>query len=397
MWLWRGAQSAIFYYAVCTPCKEQSYKRRRKREAAKSRETSRDDLVTEQPRSPFHQPSPFSTNPYWSEEIALGPGPPARKAGHRVSASRTGSQKNLASPDGFVDPKTVAGVISGLKGTPKKDKDRAMRAFSDRWNKVRYQREDEELWGTGIKGSSVGLSGPRRVDTDGSTRYDVPRREDMDDMRHPVIVLNPRSKAETRWMLQPPPSANLMAGKTYPRSERARPKARVRPPFANDDPLDERDEDQGDTRSSRNQDNASPPILVTIPEPERRSRSTQPPAVISSDEQSSRTLQPHESPDGFKLSQRPPLALLAAASSTKPGFPQLNSRSRSTSPADTPRTKSQSPATVALRKPCDTHCVSNETLNSDEEFQLLTPAPPPQHSDIDRKQVHSLHLEFSTH
>ncbi|EER28032.1 hypothetical protein CPC735_033680 [Coccidioides posadasii C735 delta SOWgp] len=207
MWLFRGAQSAVFYYASCTPCGEYFYRRKRKREAARTvRDPSREGIVTDQPVF-FHQPFPFTTNSYWSEEIALGPGPPSRK-GHRNGTSRTSSQRNLTSPQRPADPEVLTGTLEGLK----KDKDALKNPIGDAWNRFRYQREDEELWGLEVKGSSVGLSGRGRSDSFNSSKYYIARNPEVNDL-HPPVVCGPRSRAETRWMLQPPPSAKVMAGK----------------------------------------------------------------------------------------------------------------------------------------------------------------------------------------
>lgn len=197
----------MFFYASCTPCSEHSYKRKRRRDAARTvREPSREGVITDQPVF-FHQPFPFTTNAYWSEEIALGPGPPSRR-GHRNGASRTSSQRNLASPPQPVEPEALSGALPGQK----KDKDGLKNPINDVWNKLRYQREDEELWGVEIKGSSVGLSGRGRTNTADSSKYYIARNPEVNDL-HPPVVSGPRSRAETRWMLQPPPSAKVMAGK----------------------------------------------------------------------------------------------------------------------------------------------------------------------------------------
>ncbi|KMU91824.1 hypothetical protein CIHG_09564 [Coccidioides immitis H538.4] len=153
------------------------------------------------------RPFPFTTNSYWSEEIALGPGPPSRK-GHRNGTSRTSSQRNLTSPQRPADPEVLTGTLEGLK----KDKDALKNPIGDAWNRLRYQREDEELWGLEVKGSSVGLSGRGRSDSFNSSKYYIARNPEVNDL-HPPVVCGPRSKAETRWMLQPPPSAKVMAGK----------------------------------------------------------------------------------------------------------------------------------------------------------------------------------------
>ncbi|KAJ5391669.1 hypothetical protein N7509_007159 [Penicillium cosmopolitanum] len=208
MWLYRGAQSAVFYYATCTPCAEGIDRRKRRKDAVRTqrlKEKHDPDIVTDQPRL-FPQPTPFSTNEGWDQEIALGPGPPARR--HR-KIPRTDSWNTDQS--------------SQLK----KDKSGGlMHPIAERWK--RYQREDEPLWGQDydsdwgqeVRGSSIGFSGRGRAIQEEPSKYYMPRPAPINDI-HPPIVSGPISRADTRWMLQPPPSAKVMAGKErFPTSPR---------------------------------------------------------------------------------------------------------------------------------------------------------------------------------
>ncbi|KAL2865441.1 uncharacterized protein BJX67DRAFT_185291 [Aspergillus lucknowensis] len=213
MWLFRGAQSAVFYYATCTPCANSIDRRKRKKEAARSRsereKQQSDAIITDQPQL-FSQPTPFSTNPGWMEELALGPGPPKRRGGHRSTAhyrmdSWDTGALSIASCEGPGLSLTTSQKLSNI----------GSRHLGDRWNRMlRYQREDEPLWGEEmeVKGSSVGLSGRGKVNARTPSRYYIPRVPPVNDL-HPPIVSGPKSRAETRWMLQPPPSAKVMAGK----------------------------------------------------------------------------------------------------------------------------------------------------------------------------------------
>ncbi|KAM5486444.1 hypothetical protein McanCB56680_001527 [Microsporum canis] len=208
MWLFRGAQSAIFYYAACTPCTEHLERRKRRRDAVRTaREAGRGDLVTDQPV--FYQPTPFSTNAYWSEEIALGPGLPVRR-GRNNTASRTGSQRNLATLDKDKPVVTERAVLTGVLedlSIPKDKKDEP-RGRASRWNSVRYQRDDEVLWGSDGKRSSSSL----RVATRGSSKYSIDPPPEIHDV-YPPIASALMSKEELQWMLRPPPSAKVMEGK----------------------------------------------------------------------------------------------------------------------------------------------------------------------------------------
>lgn len=73
-WFWRGTQSAIFYYAACTPWMEYKHKRKRRKEAAESYRV-RQETIAQQPGI-IPQPAPFETNEGWTEEILRGPHPP---------------------------------------------------------------------------------------------------------------------------------------------------------------------------------------------------------------------------------------------------------------------------------------------------------------------------------
>ena len=74
-WFWRGTQSAIFYYASCTPWVEYKHGKKRKRDAVKARADRNDSAVYTQP-GVVRQPLPFQTNEEWAQEIVEGPGPP---------------------------------------------------------------------------------------------------------------------------------------------------------------------------------------------------------------------------------------------------------------------------------------------------------------------------------
>ncbi|KAJ5752911.1 hypothetical protein N7520_009828 [Penicillium odoratum] len=203
MWLYRGAQSAVFYYATCTPCAEARGRRKRKKDAVRSQRLQEQydtNLVTDQPR-PFPQPTPFSTNEGWREEIVLGPGPPTRRGGNR-NPQRTNSWNT----DELSQMKDKSGSLKNPLG--------------ERWNRMRYQREDEPLWGQDVQGSSIGFSGLGRADPHEQSKYYTARVPPVNDL-HPPIVSGPKCRAETRWMLQPPPSARVMVGKaTFANSPR---------------------------------------------------------------------------------------------------------------------------------------------------------------------------------
>ncbi|KAJ5832123.1 hypothetical protein N7474_000434 [Penicillium riverlandense] len=204
MWFYRGAQSAVFYYVTCTPCASSFDRRKRKKDAARSQRLKdkysdhHTHLVSDQPR-PFPQPTPFSTNDGWRDEIALGPGPPARRGGQRNNVRRADSWNTDQENQDSLTKKDRSGSL--------------MHPLGERWNNwMRYQREDEPLWGQEVQGSSIGFSGRGRADPNESSKYYIARVPPVNDL-HPPIVSGPRNRAETRWMLQPPPTARVMAGK----------------------------------------------------------------------------------------------------------------------------------------------------------------------------------------
>ncbi len=81
------------------------------------------------------------------------------------------------------------------------------------WNKRRYQREDEVLWGLEEQDTkSIGMTPVSRTGSGNKYQY-YARNPAINDLHPPVVSTQPRDKTETQWMLQPPPKAELMAGK----------------------------------------------------------------------------------------------------------------------------------------------------------------------------------------
>lgn len=214
----RGVQSAVFHYASCAPCTGWTDGRKRQK-AAKLARKAREKLELEQPDA-YHHPEPTGTNPYWGEEIALGPGPPPRRA----RRTGTGSSRNVNTAG------TQGSAVS--KGGSSLDVDRGggMRLSDDtsendtNWNRKRYQREDEDLWGheeghaplaPTSTGSSAGIAGftLRRPATSRSGSYYSARAPPVNDLHPPVVSLPSPDPVDNRWMLQPPPKASVMAGK----------------------------------------------------------------------------------------------------------------------------------------------------------------------------------------
>jgi hypothetical protein len=218
----RGVQSAIFHYVSCAPCIGFMSRKQRQKQANRERKVLR-KLQLEEPDSYYH-PEPTGTNPYWGEEIIMGPGPPPRRA----KRSNTGSRRGL----------TTAGTHS-TQGDKSLDLDpNADVRLSDdttddeNWNRKRYQREDEDLWGFGelvsskkttVAGSSVGLTGITRPSTSKSSAdsYYAVRNPPVNDLHPPVVSLPSPHPSDNRWMLQPPPKAAVMSGKERAKADRS--------------------------------------------------------------------------------------------------------------------------------------------------------------------------------
>ncbi len=223
-------QSVVFYVLSCTTCTK-IYHRRKAKQIAKRERAEKQAFETEQPGL-YQHPSPFSTNPYWEEEIMLGPGPPKRKGDKGGSKNGSSRALNTAGKGSSV---ASSGYVSTDPGSSSTMVATEQRLSGDDWNRKRYQREDEELWGHETQKptqrirdafakaeSSVGStlrmiegrlskSGPSKEEE--RSPYYVARNPPVNDLHPPVVSTQPTSKGATRWMLQPPPPARVMEGK----------------------------------------------------------------------------------------------------------------------------------------------------------------------------------------
>ncbi|CAN9198430.1 unnamed protein product [Alternaria alternata] len=221
-WFMRGVQSAVFHYASCAPCTGYSDGRKR-RKAAKAARKVREKLELEQPDA-YHHPEPTGTNIYWQEEIAMGPGPPPRRA-RRTNTATTGSTRGM--PTRGTQSSALSNGGSSIDvdhaGNTRLSDD-TLDDDDETWNHKRYQREDEDLWGHDepsinleqtMTGSSVGGAGYqiRRPVTSTSGSYYTARAPPVNDLHPPVVSLPSPDPIDNRWMLQPPPKASVMAGK----------------------------------------------------------------------------------------------------------------------------------------------------------------------------------------
>ncbi|KAI4113237.1 MAG: hypothetical protein LQ338_008212 [Usnochroma carphineum] len=202
-WFWRGFQSAVFYYVSCAPCTKLAYRRRRRKGAARAK------LEKEMEEGLYPHPSPFSTNIYWREEMALGPGPPQKKRDRdkerqQRSGRKGDSRRDLVTGNSVDTGTSSADTVvarNSLQGVAEMEQERRS---EEGWNRRRYQREDEFLWGIDT-GSEDGHP------FEGT--YSAARNPEVNDLHPPVVSTQPTHRSETRWMLQPPPSAKIMEGK----------------------------------------------------------------------------------------------------------------------------------------------------------------------------------------
>lgn len=108
----------------------------------------------------------------------------------------------------------------------------------EKWNWKRYDREDEILIGFGERVTRIwnrATSGThhegmedgetsyqrKRAGTNDTERYDYhrARNPEINDLHPPIVSQLPATREEAAWMLLPPPSAAVMAGKKRPGAE----------------------------------------------------------------------------------------------------------------------------------------------------------------------------------
>ncbi|KAL1890964.1 hypothetical protein Sste5346_007961 [Sporothrix stenoceras] len=336
-------QSVVFYYLACTPCMSARGRHRAKKKFDKERK-ERQALEEDEPPL-YRHPSPFNVNPYWQEEIMMGPSLPSKKS---RAAKQNSSQRKLTSSgkdssiatrsslaisnhgsappnssgggilqgaNGGLDPLPAGAATNGANATVSgaqvdgsadnnstpssnnasganvagnnsnantnangsrtsggqppssptliPDDARSMSmleatataatvgttdAEDADWNTKRYQRPDEELWGSdhsrthkfidriakagssagrllegklGSKergGSSTGAyynGGNNTVTDQDRANFYSPTiiHPPINDYHPPVVGSKPAHKDALRWMLQPPPPAKVMEGK----------------------------------------------------------------------------------------------------------------------------------------------------------------------------------------
>ncbi|TQS35610.1 hypothetical protein Golomagni_03965 [Golovinomyces magnicellulatus] len=208
-------QSVAFYILSCSTCAKINHRRRAKSKAKRER-AAKDVLKAEHPEL-YHHPSPFSTNQYWAEDIMMGPGQESISAGSITLKSEAPS-----SPTAVTEGSRISG---------------------DGWNIQRYQREDEDLWGYDapkpgqiimdavvkagcaagrlLEGSFNINAGVKEAKEEENPPKYYMRNPPVNDLHPPIVSTAPTSIAETRWMIQPPPTAKVMEGKERVNRSRA--------------------------------------------------------------------------------------------------------------------------------------------------------------------------------
>lgn len=219
-WLWRGFQSAVFFYVSCGPCFEKAGKRRNKKQteaATRARDNDKPSIHA--------QPLAFETNPNWKEEMALGPGPPSR----RKNKAGTGASRGITTSGTATSQYSTAG--SSLSDLGPTQSVSSVHLPGHSWNTKRYQRADEEFVyfppleevedrphthrQMSSQGSSVGVAGwsAQPLAKPSSIYYIPARAPPVNDLHPPVVSTVPAKKEERAWMKEPPPSASFMNGK----------------------------------------------------------------------------------------------------------------------------------------------------------------------------------------
>ncbi len=300
-----AVQSAVFYFMACTPCMSARNRHRAKKKFDKERK-ERAALEADEPPL-YRHPSPFNVNPYWEEEIMMGPSLPkkGRKQNNQsqrklasagqdsslatrsslvissqgaLAAVPTGGSSGSGGSDsgGAANSKDGAEATSTAPALTSMQPDRASNENElhpesaaqnpprspslvpddghsmtmlettatatgtsttesiEGWNYKRYQREDEELWGSEpsrthklmdaiVKASSS--AGRLLESTLGKERSSVTDQDranfyaptfihpPVNDYHPPVVSSKPAHRDALRWMLQPPPPAKVMEGK----------------------------------------------------------------------------------------------------------------------------------------------------------------------------------------
>ena len=155
--------------------------------------------------------------------MAMGPGPPQKKQREQREKERErerhkgdrglntgGVSSSAVTGTSSADTVVESEITEGQEVDPE-------RHSGEGWNRRRYQREDELLWGVNNCNESrkgthqKGRSRAGTTSSNGSYQYGC--NPAVNDLHPPIVSTRPINKDEMRWMLQPPPPARVMEGK----------------------------------------------------------------------------------------------------------------------------------------------------------------------------------------
>lgn len=206
-WFWRGAQSAVFYYLSCTPWFSYLHERKREKERNQARAAKAGEDVE---NGEYVHPLPSDTNAHWHEEIMMGPGLKRGRISKEKAKSESTKRLNTGDQDSSIGDRSLMTASSG-DGLDEID------IVDISWNKKKYERPDEFLWGSDDPncGSYASLSSRAAnkplVSGDGAY-YNAPNPA-VSELHPPVLCNRPRHVSQALWMTQPPPPAKVMEGK----------------------------------------------------------------------------------------------------------------------------------------------------------------------------------------
>jgi hypothetical protein len=254
----------------------------------------------------------------------MGPGPP-KKNGDK-SSSKNASQKALNTGGQGSSYAGSTAMSTDPSSSPTAVTEEGSRISGDGWNRKRYQREDEALWGLDFQGpgqrimdaiAKAGSSASRLLESrlsksgDGSREespgtYYMARNPPVNDLHPPVVSTQPASRGETRWMLQPPPAAKIMEGKERVNRSRAGSNGSSRKGGADEPPLSRQLTGKlVDAKLQRGET----PYLDERSTPSRRTKTptTSKPKAQRHDRERSSSVDSSSSSDGaFRRKRRPP-------------------------------------------------------------------------------------------
>ena len=119
-----AVQSAVFYFMACTPCMSARNRYRTKKQFDKERK-ERAALEIDEPQQ-YRHPSPFNMNPYWEEEMRMGPSLPKKgRSGRQQRQQREKQQREQQMQNSSQRNLTSAGqdsILSSQGGEPRRSR-----------------------------------------------------------------------------------------------------------------------------------------------------------------------------------------------------------------------------------------------------------------------------------